>query len=72
VAAQSLGLGAFDSTNSAQIIEPSLGISAVMCGASVTPAPVLPSGQCAFPPPRSQNPSEIPQKPPNLKNLYNK
>jgi len=39
VAAQILGLGAFDSTNSAQIIGTGPGISAVMGGASVTPAP---------------------------------
>jgi len=36
VAAQILGLDAFDSTNSAQIIEPSPGICAVMGGAGVT------------------------------------
>jgi len=36
VEAQILGLGAFDSTNSAQIIEPSPGICAVMVGAGVT------------------------------------
>jgi len=39
VAAQILGLGAFDSTNSAQIIGTVSGICAVMGGASVTPAP---------------------------------
>jgi len=36
VAAQSLGLGAFDSTNSAQIIKPSPGICAVVGGAGFT------------------------------------
>jgi len=36
VAAQILELGAFDSTNSAQIIEPSPGIGAVMVDAGVT------------------------------------
>jgi len=36
MAAQILGLGAFDSTSSAQIIEPSPGISAIMGGAGVT------------------------------------
>jgi len=36
VAAQMLGLGAFDSTNSEQIIEPSPGICAVLGGAGVT------------------------------------
>jgi len=36
VAAQILGLGAFDSTNSAQIIKPSPGICAVMGGAGFT------------------------------------
>ena len=36
MAAQILGLGSFDSTNSAQIIKPSPGICAVMCGAGVT------------------------------------
>jgi len=39
VAAQILGLGAFDRTNSAQIIGTGPGIRAVMGGASVTPAP---------------------------------
>jgi len=53
VAAQTLGLGAFDSTNSAQIIEPSPGICAVMGGAGVTDILLLPPhpptalpGQC--------------------------
>jgi len=36
VAAQILGLGAFDSTNSAQIIKPSPGICAVVGGAGFT------------------------------------
>jgi len=36
VAAQILGLGAFDSTNSAQIIKPSPGICAVMGGVGFT------------------------------------
>ena len=39
VAVQILGLGAFDSTNSEQIVGPGPGICAVMGGASVTPAP---------------------------------
>jgi len=39
VSAQTLGLGAFDSTNSAQIIGTGPGICAFMGGASVTPAP---------------------------------
>jgi len=39
VATQILGLGAFDSTNSAQIIGTGPGIRAVMVGACVTPAP---------------------------------
>ena len=39
MAAQILGLGAFDRTNSAQIIGTGPGIRAVMGGASVTPAP---------------------------------
>ena len=38
MAAQILGLGAFDSTNSAQIVGPGPGICAVMGSASVTPA----------------------------------
>jgi len=41
VAAQILGLGAFDSTKSAEIIEPSPGICTVLGGAGVTDVAIL-------------------------------
>jgi len=44
MAAQILGLGAFDSTNSAQIIVPSPGICAIMGGAGVTEVCEPPAG----------------------------